>query len=256
MKKEANFTPAAGQAISLIDAWVTDQDGWSIFDAIDDQHKVYLCDGGATDFYLYVDDVQNNYSKLYLWEGWNNETHEGTGNNTSVMFLVKKAGIYRCIGNSTYISIYHAPSTTYNWGFYAGYLTPIIATDTKCIILVADVSDNPSNTIFMRHDYSNGYFLFPFSGGLPVQSHLFHASITPNFSNTINNQGLCLFRIYAGEVPSNKKSRGTFQDIFGCGTYRPSGFEVNDTAYIGETAFVLKLAYVSGISSYYFIKNN
>jgi hypothetical protein len=43
MKKEANFTPAAGQAISLIDAWVTVQDGWSIFDAIDDQHKVYLC---------------------------------------------------------------------------------------------------------------------------------------------------------------------------------------------------------------------
>ena len=83
MKKEANFTPAAGQAISLIDAWVTDQDGWSIFDAIDDQHKVYLCDGGATDFYLYVDDDQSGYSELKVWEGWNSGDHTGTGNNTT-----------------------------------------------------------------------------------------------------------------------------------------------------------------------------
>lgn len=254
MKKEANFTPAAGQAISLIDAWVTDQNGWSIFDAIDDQHKVYLCDGGATDFYLYVDDDQSGYSELKLWEGWNSETHEGTGNNTSVMYLVKKAGLYRCVGNSTYISVYHAASTSSNWLFYAGYLNPLIDTDTKCITIQGDVSTNPSNSIALAHNITNGYFLFPFAGGLPVKSHLWHPSMTPYLSNTINNQGLCLFKIYVGEEPSNKKSRGTLQDFYGLANYVPLGFAVNDVAYIGETPFVLKYCYYSS-SSYYFVKN-
>lgn len=254
MKKEANFTPAAGQAISLIDAWVTDQDGWSIFDAIDDQHKVYLCDGGATDFYLYVDDDQSGYSELKLWEGWNNESHEGSGNNTTTMYLIKKAGYYRCVGNKTYISVYHASATTNNWGFYAGYCIPLFDTDTKCICINADSSSNPSYTTFLFNNNTSGYFLFPFTGGLPTQSFLYMPNLADKMSIAINNQGLCLFKVYAGEALSNNKNRCTLQEIFGCGSSYPAGFAVNDLAYIGETSFVLKKGHSSS-PSYYFIKN-
>ena len=254
MKKEANFTPAAGQAISLIDAWVTDQDGWSIFDAIDDQHKVYLCDGGATDFYLYVDDDQNNYSKLYLWEGWNNESHEGSGNNTTTMYLIKGAGSYRCVGNSTYISVYHGDSTSNNWGFYAGYFIPLIETDTKCIGITGDSSLSPGNTLFLYNAYANGYFLFPFAGGLPTQIYTYMPNFGSYMSIAINNQGLCLLKVYAGENLVNKKNRCTYQDIFGCGSTLPTGFAVNDLAYIGGTAFVIKKSNAAS-PSYYFIKN-
>ena len=83
---ESTMSTAAGGLITVLDTYLVANDKWSIHDAAaGTNHKVYKQEDATNNsvFYLSVDDNYSGYAIVNLWEGWNDTTHVGTGNDAA-----------------------------------------------------------------------------------------------------------------------------------------------------------------------------
>ena len=251
MKKEATFTVSIGEVANLIDAWVTNQAGWEIYDEYGTEKHVYKCTGGNTPFYLYVDDDTAGYAEVKLWENWDNVSHTGSGNSTTTQYIVKYPATWRVVGDTDHIIVYCADTINYARGMYAGYTTPILADDTKAILILAANTSSSTNGWVTTHSFEYGQWLFKYGGGTAQNAYFYHPFINDDQAIAINGEGIVLFKPYVGESPQNKRARGIQKSIFGDGTALITGFSVGDTIYLDEMPYVARQCY----NCYAWIKN-
>lgn len=251
MKKEASFTAAVGEVIDLLDLWITAQAGWSEYDSYGTEKKVYLCDGGSVPFYLYVDDDTAGYSEVKLYEKWDKGAHTGSGNSTATQYIVKNAATWRVVGDVDHLIIYCADTVDYARGMYAGYTTPIISGDTKSIFIIASNSSSGTHGFITVTNYSYGFFLFKYGGGVSQGGFVYHPGLDNDQAIAINGEGIVLFPPYVGENSQNKRARGTQKSIYGDGSNLVTGFSVGDTIYLDEMPFVARRVY----DGYCWVKN-
>jgi len=141
----ARIGNAAGDRLAdLWDAIVCSNAKWSVFDAAAGANaKTYRCNDVANnvDFYVYVDDNQDIFSILQLWEDWDEVGHAGVGDTLSDVAgdpfrVYVRGGVHVCVsdhrvllgGNygcqSYYIGQPIRFDTTKNMPFYIGSTTP------------------------------------------------------------------------------------------------------------------------------------
>lgn len=255
MSRDLSFTPSAGQTLALIDSWLDDVTGWSIHDDLGSNKKVYKCDGGDVTFYVYIDDSNDTYSKINLYQYWNNEDHTGSGYSTSDRYLIKKNYTYRIVGDDTYFSIYSLVSFNNMWSVYIGYGNNILPDDNNCIFIDGDNVNNPTGSYCFYPTSYYPLFLFGYGGSGNINGYVYHISQSSNQYITVNNQGIILFNLYLGVHTVNDKIRCTYKNVFGCGNSSPSGFSVNDLAYIGNTPYIFR-GINSSSTRYLFIINS
>ena len=99
---ESTMTQTAGALITVLDTYLVANGKWSIHDAAaGTNHKVYKQEDATNNsiFYLSVDDNYTTYAIVNMWEGWNDTTHVGTGNDVASVM--------------TYTTLYWRKGTSY-----------------------------------------------------------------------------------------------------------------------------------------------
>jgi len=135
---------AGGRIADLWDAIVVNNAKWSVYDAaVGTNAKTYRCYDAPNnvDFYVYINDNQDSYSTLQLWEGWDSGGHAGVGDTLSDVSgdpfrIYARGGVHVCVSDhrvllgvsyglqSYYIGQPIRFDTTKNMPFYIGSTTP------------------------------------------------------------------------------------------------------------------------------------
>lgn len=228
------MTSAVGNFFLLMDDWIASGTGWSLYDDLSATSKVYLCDGGATPFYLRMDDNTNYASEFKLSTGWSLATHAYTGYQGTNISWYRAAIEARIVGDETAIHMDYS-NLPGRPSIYIGYVNPVDAFDTKAILITGYAYSNTAGSAFNKA-YANNYWLYGKVGGngniLYVSNHTLsqHSYNGPVGKLYLENMRLC-------EGDTAKRLRAYPKFIYAMSPVLPVGFAAKDTIRVDGVTY-------------------